>query len=197
MPFALPSLRTVPARFVLFALVLLAPSASRAASIASGPVLLLGYSPDQTVTHADSNLALLSFGWRWRFDGADFLDDFLAKGHIDFSWSTEALVGGVFGDAEAFEASLVPYARFAPLGWEGVVPYFEAGIGLAVTTLHNYGLGSQVQLSDNVGVGVSFGGGDGKPRWSVGYRFRHLSHAGILDDQNDGLNAHFLTFSME
>lgn len=198
MPLLQPSLRRLTASFLLSGLALLAASTTaRAGSIASGPLLLAGYSPDETVTHSSSNLALLSFGWRWRFDGADFLDEALAKAKIDFSWSTEALVGGVFGDAEAFEGSLVPYVRFAPLGWDGVVPYFEGGIGLACTTLSNYGLGSVVQFSDNVGIGLSFGGGEGRPRWSIAYRFRHLSHAGLFDDQNDGLNAHFLVFSME
>ena len=197
MPFPSRRLRTLPALLALALLSVLPPATARAATIASGPLLLLGYSSDEGVTHSSSNLALLSFGWRWRFDGADAIDDFLAKGHIDFSWAVEALAGGVFGDAEAFEGSVVPFLRLAPLSWEGVVPYFEGGIGMAVTTLHNYGLGSQVQFSDNVGVGVSFGGKDGAPRWSIGYRFRHLSHAGLFDDQNDGFNAHFLTFSIE
>lgn len=198
MPLSQPSLRRLRARALAAALALFVPAATAGAeNLASGPVLLLGYSPDKTVTHAASDLALMSFGWRWRRDGADLLDDLFAKAGTDFSWSVEALVGGVFGDAEAFEGSLVPYVRFAPAGWDRVTPYFEGGIGLAYTTLSNYGLGSELEFSDNVGVGVAFGGGDGRPRWSIGYRFRHLSHAGIFDDQNDGLNAHFLTFSME
>jgi hypothetical protein len=199
MPLARPAFPRLAAAAVA-AIVALAADPIRPAhaeTIASGPMLLLGYSPDRNVAKAPSDLALLSFGWRWRRDGADFLDDFLAKGRIDFSWSVEALVGGVFGDAEAFEGSVVPYFRLAPLGWESVVPYFEAGIGPMFTSLRNYGLGSQIQFSDNVGFGVAFGGKDGAPRWSIGYRFRHVSHAGLFDDQNDGLNAHFLTFSME
>ena len=91
MPFLQPSFRSLPARLalVLLALVppltLLSPTAASAETIASGPLLLLGYSPDKDVTHAKSNLALMSFGWRWRYDGADAIDDFLPKGHIDFS----------------------------------------------------------------------------------------------------------------
>ncbi len=169
---------------------------ARADTIGSGPVLIVGYSPDDNAAGASRDLVLASVGWRWRWDGADAIDDFLAKGHIDFSWAVEPLVGGVFGDSEAFEASVVPYVHLSPLGWDGAVPFLEGGIGLAYTSLRNYGLGSSVELSDNVGVGVTFGSEKGL-HWSIGYRFRHLSHAGILSKHNDGLNAHFLTISIE
>ena len=164
--------------------------------LSSGPVLAVGYSPDEDASGASQSLGFVSLGWRWRWDGADMIDDFLAKGHIDFSWGVEPLAGVVFGDAEAFEASVVPYVRLAPLGWEEIVPYFEGGIGLAYTGLRNYGLGSRVQFSDNAGIGVAFGGGDGR-RWSVGYRFRHMSNADIWGDRNEGLNAHFLVITVE
>ena len=173
---------------------LVAPHAAAAGPIASGPLAVLGYSGDQNGAGDAQDLVLASVGWRWRFDGPDIVDDFLAKGHIDFSWTVEPLIGGVFGDSDAFEASLVPYVRLAPLGWENVVPYFEGGIGLAYTTLKNYGLGSPVEFSDNAGIGITFGSGR---RWTVGYRFRHLSHAGLFDDRNDGLNAHFFVLSVE
>ncbi len=180
---------------VLSLLVLAADAApARAELLGSGPALMLGYSPDEDASGAAQDLAILGAGWRWRFDGHQAIDDFFAKGHIDFSWAVEPLVGVVCGDAEAFEASVVPYVQFRPLGWEGVVPWFEAGIGIAYTGLRNYGLGSRVTLSDDVGVGVAFGEGW---RWSVGYRFRHLSHAGIFGGRNEGLNAHFLTLSVE
>ena len=178
---------------VLATLIAMSQPAS-AGPIANGPVIVAGYSGDENGADEASQLAIASAGWRWRFDGADCLDNFLAKGRIDFSWAVEPLIGGVFGDSDAFETSLVPYARLAPLGWENVVPWFEAGIGVAYTTLSNYGLGSSVQFSDNAGIGITFGG---KHRWSVGYRFRHLSHAGLFDDRNDGLNAHFVTLSVE
>jgi hypothetical protein len=167
---------------------------ARAELVGSGPALMLGYSPDEDASDTPQDLALVEAGWRWRFDGHDSIDNFLAKGHIDFSWAVEPMIGVVCGDAEAFEASMVPYVQLRPLGWEGVVPFFEAGIGIAYTGLRNYGLGSRVTFSDDVGVGVAFGSGW---RWSVGYRFRHLSHLGIFGDNNDGLNAHFLTLSVE
>ena len=161
----------------------------------SGPVLLLGYSPDQDGSGKARNVGLVSAGWRWNRDGADVLDRAFAKVGTRFSWSVEALAGGVFGDASAFEASVVPYAHFEPLAMEGVVPWFEGGIGLAYTSLRNYGLGSQVEFCDNAGLGIRFDAGG--RQWSLGYRFRHLSHAGLFDDRNDGFNAHFLTLTVQ
>jgi hypothetical protein len=180
------------------ALLLLAAGPAAAETIGSGPTLLTGYSPDEDASNTPQDLGFISLGWRWRWDGADCIDDFLAKGNIDFSWLVEPLVGVVFGDAEAFEASVVPYFHLRPLDWNvnGVVPWLEGGIGIAYTGLRNYGLGSRVEFSDNVGVGVTFGSDEGY-HWSIGYRFRHLSHAGIFGTPNDGLNAHFLTFSVE
>jgi hypothetical protein len=177
----------------LFALVVASPAA--AGPIGHGPVLLAGYSGDEDVSANPGDLGLVLVGWRWRWDGADCIDNFMGRGGIDFSWSVEPVAGGVFGDRDAFEASLVPLFRLAPLDWN-IAPYFEAGIGIAYTTLRNYGLGSRVLFSDNAGIGVTFGSGEGR-HWSIGYRYRHLSHAGIFDDQNEGLNAHFLVVAFE
>lgn len=188
--------RAALALLALLAVPAAGASPARAELLGHGPALSLGWSGDTDASGASQDLAIVLAGWRWRFDGADCLDDFFAKGSIDFSWTVEPLLGGLFGDAEAFEASVVPYARFAPLGWEGVVPFLEGGIGIAYIGLRNYGLGSSVELSDNIGVGVAFGDGGGL-RWSLAYRFRHLSHAGILSEHNDGLNAHFLALNVE
>jgi hypothetical protein len=192
-----PFVLRIGLRTLIAVLALALPAAPAGAELlGSGPALMLGYSPDEDASGTSQDLALIEAGWRWRFDGHDRIDDFLARGSIDFSWAVEPFVGLVCGDAEAFEASVVPYVHLRPLGWEGVAPWLELGIGIAYTGLRNYGLGSRVTLSDNVGVGVTFGSGDAW-RWSVGYRFRHLSHAGIFGDRNEGLNAHFLTLSVE
>ncbi|MFN2425405.1 MAG: acyloxyacyl hydrolase [Candidatus Binatia bacterium] len=197
---AIPASANPRIRLAVLGAVLLAASATlspaHAQLLGHGPVLAFGYSPDEDASDTPQDLGLIELGWRWRWEGADAIDDFLAKGRIDFSWAVEPIVGVVFGDAEAFEISAVPYVHLRPLGWEGVVPYFEFGIGLAYTGLRNYGLGSRVHFSDNAGIGVTFGSGEGR-RWSVGYRFRHLSHLGLFGDSNDGLNVHFLTLSVE
>jgi hypothetical protein len=69
------------------------------------------------------------------------------------------------------------------------VPYLEGGIGLMYTGLDGLGLGSNILFSDNVGVGLRFPGS----AWSVGYRYRHISHAGLWADSNSGMNTHYLT----
>jgi hypothetical protein len=56
-----------------------------------------------------------------------------------------------------------------------------------------------VLFSNNVGLGLSFtvpalGSWD---RLSVGYRLRHISHAGIFGEPNSGLNSHYLTLTLE
>lgn len=173
---------------------LLPASAARADLLGHGPAIQLGYSPDEDAHGTQQDLGLITAGWRWRWDGYDCIDDLFAKAKIDVSWAVEPMVGAVFGDADAFEASVVPLIHLRPLGWDGVVPYFEGGVGLAYTSLRNYALGSRVEFSDNVGLGIVFGS---EMRWSVGYRFRHLSHAGIFGEHNEGLNAHFLTLSVE
>lgn len=196
---SIPTLRgALLAGVASLALLLAAGGPASAGPIAYGPVFLGGYSGDKDASGKSQSLTFISLGWRWTFDGADAIDDFLAKGGMEFSWAVEPLVGLVTGEAEAFEASVVPYARLSSLGpirW-GLVPYFEGGIGIAYTGLRNYGLGSRVQFSDNVGLGITFGSDKGR-RWSVGYRYRHLSHAGIFGSPNAGLNAHFLTLHVE
>jgi hypothetical protein len=188
------SIRTGFVTFAAALALLLPAGGARADLLGHGPAIQLGYSPDEDAHGTAQDLALITAGWRWRWDGYDAIDDLLAKASVDISWAVEPMIGAVCGDAEAFEASVVPLVHLRPLGWEGVVPYFEAGIGIAYTSLRNYALGSRVELSDNAGVGVAFGS---DLRWSIGYRFRHLSHAGIFGDTNEGLNAHFLTLSVE
>ncbi|MBI5503630.1 MAG: acyloxyacyl hydrolase [Deltaproteobacteria bacterium] len=169
---------------------------AEAQNIGSGPLLVGGYTGDQDASGNDDALAFGGLGWRWRRDGADFLDNFLEKGHVDFSWTIEPMVAAIVGNEDTFEASVVPFARFQPLGWENVAPYFEGGIGLIYTGLDGYGLGSHVQFSDNAGIGLAFGGEDAV-HWTIGYRFRHISNANIWGDGNDGLNAHFMVFAIE
>ena len=78
-------------------------------------------------------------------------------------------------------------------------PYFEGGIGIIYTAVENLRLGSNVLFSDNLGIGLSFGPEDGH-RWSrvsIGYRYRHISHAGIFGETNTGMNTHSIVFTLD
>lgn len=186
-------------RTLCFALVLALVSTAQVAAadpIASGPTIVVGYSGDENRRGQSSTLAIVGAGWKWRWDGYDAIDDAFAKASVDISWAVEPLVTVVTGDTEAFELSAVPLFQLRPLGWEGVIPFFEAGIGIAYTDLDGYGLGSHVQFSDNVAIGFAFGS-EYATQWTIGYRYRHLSHAGIFGDTNEGLNAHFLAVTIE
>ena len=67
------------------------------------------------------------------------------------------------------------------------------------TGLEDIGLGDNVLFSNNVGAGVSLKLPQPFPfkRGSIGYRFRHASHAGLFGDKNVGSNTHYLTITFE
>ncbi|KWR91612.1 hypothetical protein RM96_03300 [Cupriavidus sp. IDO] len=76
------------------------------------------------------------------------------------------------------------------LNYEGeyATPYLEASVGFHVLShteiADGHRMGSAFQFADMVGVGVAFGKGR---RFSAGYRFQHLSNAGIKEP-NPGTN---------
>lgn len=59
-------------------------------------------------------------------------------------------------------------------------PFIEASVGLRVLShteiADGHRMGSAFQFSDMIGVGVAFGKAQ---RFAIGYRFQHLSNAGI------------------
>ncbi len=89
-----------------------------------------------------------------------------------------------------FDAGLTPVFRFQQNNPSGFSPYVEAGIGIhflshtSVTAQRQFG--SSFQFGDHVGVGLRLGG---KGQYDLGYRFQHLSNAGIKQP-NNGINFH-------
>ncbi len=71
---------------------------------------------------------------------------------------------------------------------EFATPFIEASVGLRVLShteiAGGHRMGSAFQFSDMVGVGVAFGKAQ---RLTIGYRFQHLSNAGI-QEPNPGVN---------
>ena len=70
-----------------------------------------------------------------------------------------------------------------------IAPYIEGGFGIIYTTQHTREQSTQYNFLSQVGVGLQFFLNE-KFALTGGYRFRHLSNAGI-DHPNRGINHHF------
>jgi len=166
--------------------------------VSHGPVVAGAYSPDSS-----GNLASVALGWQFRFAAGERVSGWGRAIGCDLSYAVEPLVAYLRGDAktghtDTVEAQIVPFLRLVPhpLASAALVPYVELGIGLAYTDLRGFDLGSRVQFSDNAGLGLSYSTG-GNHRIGVGYRFRHMSHAGLWATSNAGLNSHFLVVTFQ
>ncbi|MGH8786372.1 MAG: acyloxyacyl hydrolase [Cupriavidus necator] len=85
------------------------------------------------------------------------------------------------------EFGVSPIFRLSYAG-EYATPFVEASVGLRVLShteiADGHRMGSAFQFSDMVGVGIAFGKAQ---RLAIGYRFQHLSNAGIKQP-NPGTN---------
>ena len=71
-----------------------------------------------------------------------------------------------------------------------ITPYIEGGLGAIHTTQNTHEQGTQYNFLSQVGAGLQFFLNDSFAL-KGGYRFRHMSNAGI-DDDNSGINHHFV-----
>lgn len=88
---------------------------------------------------------------------------------------------------EIFEVGLTPVFRIQPNALVG--PYVEAAIGfhlLSHTSIGDRRLSTAFQFGDHLGLGYRFGV---TGRYDLGYRFQHLSNAG-MKQPNSGINFH-------
>ncbi|WP_373379811.1 acyloxyacyl hydrolase [Cupriavidus nantongensis] len=85
------------------------------------------------------------------------------------------------------EFGVSPIFRLSYAG-DHITPFVEASVGLRVLShteiAGGHRMGSAFQFSDMIGVGLAFGKAQ---RLTIGYRFQHLSNAGI-QDPNPGTN---------
>lgn len=162
---------------------------------ASGPLVALGFTDKLR-----NDLVIPTLAWRWQFGAGETIESWSKRAGVDVSVVVEPSMAGIFGDKDSFEAQLVPLlhieASEPPRGWS---PYLEGGIGVIYTALEGLRLGSNLLFSDNVGAGLCFDVPDLGPwdRMSIGYRFRHISHAGIFGSPNSGMNTHYLTIGLQ
>lgn len=99
--------------------------------------------------------------------------------HVDGNTQNDKI--GEFGATPVFR-----FEKSAGL----IRPYVEAGVGLRIIThptiAEGYTMSSAFQFADMVGVGAKFGE---RQQYQVGYRFQHLSNAGIKRP-NPGIDFH-------
>ena len=114
--------------------------------------------------------------------------------------SLSGTAGVAFWDAPRSDAnrSLIavgayPVLRLASTSVAGVVPYFEASIGVNVlssTQIQDRRLSTAFQFGEYVGTGVVLGD---RRQFDIGVRYQHISNADIKQP-NDGLSYASLVF---
>ena len=118
----------------------------------------------------------------------------LNRGHWHLTGYWEATLAYLNSDRpdgkSAADIGLSPVWRFRPNASGGAQPYWDVALGLHLLTTtrldSKHDLGSALQLAPLVGLGVTFGE---KSQYDLGYRFQHLTNAGIKDP-DDGLSLH-------
>jgi len=172
------------------------PRQARADVVSHGPVFAFGASEIK-----DFNFFIPTFGYRVEMSFWRGLDRWMKGIGTDMTFVLEATGAAVTGDDSTFEAQLLPLARIESLAWQdrSWLPFLELGIGVMYTGLDDIGLGDNVLFASNVGAGVSLKLPQPFPfkRSSIGYRFRHASHAGLFGEKNVGSNTHYLTITFE
>ncbi|MDO8597298.1 MAG: acyloxyacyl hydrolase [Sulfuricaulis sp.] len=175
-----------PVRPVIAALALL--SASPAALAVDGVSFEYGSSDS-----SNSSVDLYRVGVQW-----DWKKKLIEAGnwHVGGYW--EANLGywdnrsAARTNSSITDIGFTPVFRFQQNNQAGLSPYAELGVGFhflsrtSVSTERR--LGSSFQFGDHVGAGVRFGD---KGQYDVGYRYQHLSNAGIKQP-NQGINFHQL-----
>lgn len=93
------------------------------------------------------------------------------------------------------ELSITPVFRVEPdnaSGRLGIMPYVEVGIAgprlLSHTSIGDHELSTALQFGSHLGIGTRIGS---KQSYDLGYRFQHISNAGIKHP-NDGMNFHLI-----
>jgi len=166
------------------------PPADTESATLSGPVVAVGFSEK-----GDVSMYSLSLGYRHEWQGPDFLDAAARRHGGTIATVLEPLLTLFAGDRESFDLQLVPMLRWQGTGQGLLRPWIEGGVGIAWSDLRGLNLGSRILFSDQVGVGFDLPTTGGK-LLAVGYRLRHLSHAGLWANANSGINTHFVLVTL-
>lgn len=130
---------------------------------------------------------------RWDWERQWFTE---GEWHLGGYWELSASYwdgdAGKTGNGSLLEVGLTPVFRLqrgAPPG--GTSPYAEIGVGphlMSETRIDDKEMSTSFQFGSHLGFGARFGA---QGHYELGYRFQHLSNAGI-DHPNPGINFHLL-----
>ena len=163
-------------------------AASSAAHAVDGLSFEYGHSHSSNV---NVNLYRASAQWNWDKKLID-----MGRWHLGGYWETSFGYWDNNSVAKThdsiFDFGFTPVFRFEPNNLNGFSPYAELGVGVHVLSHTSVSpqrqFGSAFQFGDHVGAGVRFGE---KGQFDIGYRYQHLSNAGIKQP-NQGINFHEL-----
>ncbi len=140
-------------------------------------------------SYSDLNLYRIGVQWTWSKKWLD-TGNWHLGGYWDASigyWDNNSTGASNSGIADI---GLTPVFRFQQNNPSGISPYAEVGVGFhflshtSVTAQRRFS--TSFQFGDHVGAGLRFGG---KGQYDLGYRYQHLSNAGIKRP-NNGISFH-------
>lgn len=175
--------RHVRMRGYLLAAMLLVPASAHAVD---GISLELG-SSDSTNASVDMGRVGLQWNWskRWALGSNWHIGGYwdVTFGH----WSNDSPQRT---NSSVTDFGITPVFRLQQTNASGASPYLEAAVGfhlLSDTSVSQQRkFSTMFQFGDHVGVGLRFGH---KQAFDLGYRYQHLSNAGIKKP-NQGINFH-------
>lgn len=130
----------------------------------------------------------------WSFP--DWLDKPLLRWNLDLQYVLEGWAGGTHSPyTSAFEIGVNPISlRLAYDQGQQFVPYLQGGLGVMYTSLQGVRTGGPFEFDELFGVGIE---AFVTKRFAitVEYRYRHMSNAGIYED-NRGLDTQFVLFGI-
>ena len=118
------------------------------------------------------------------------------KGNIggDLELITEPIMNVVINPDANAEFGVSFLLKYSGHITSHIAPYVEGGIGMVYTTQHTHEQGTQFNFLPQIGAGLQFFLNKNLAL-TGGYRYRHMSNAGISSD-NSGINHHFFLAGM-
>lgn len=123
-------------------------------------------------------------------------DRWLSDHGLSVRWTPEVFAGTIRNGSTSVEAGINGLLFQLDATWDRRwVPFAEGGFGLSYNDLHGAGLGGPFLFTNQGGVGIRYRLTE-TLALTGGYRFRHVSNAGMKDD-NLGLDTHFLMLGVD